>query len=232
MHQYIRSAFASYGLNITTETADKFYKYYNMLIQANDRINLTAIIELDEVILKHFIDSCSPLTVNLFDAYGSCIDVGTGAGFPGIPLALMLPNYQFTLIDATRKKVDFLQQVIQALNLPNCTAMHMRAETLSHKQGYRESFDVAVSRAVSDIPALCEYCLPFVKTGGEMIAYRGNKNDEFDLQPLLPLGVTGSRIINPQISGMDHYLLCIEKGATTHIKFPRKQNAIYNRPLK
>ena len=169
------------GLEISEEQANQFMKYYEMLIETNKVMNLTAITELDEVIIKHFIDSllaAKKINVNNFD---SLIDVGTGAGFPGIPIKIMFPEIRVVLLDSLNKRINFLQEVASELNLEGIEFIHGRAEDFGKSEEYREEFDVATARAVAGLPILMEFCVPFVKVGGYFICLKGpNANLELE----------------------------------------------------
>jgi len=167
-------------LNITTraETVSKFERYMKLVLAWNEKVNLTAIKDENDFIKKHFIDSilCAGFS-ELINAE-TVIDVGTGAGFPGVPLALIFPQKQFLLIDSTGKKIKILGEITAALEIPNVTLIHARAEELSRKEEYREKFDLCVSRAVANLAVLSEYCLPFVSAGGSFISYKGPDTDK------------------------------------------------------
>ncbi len=176
MKEYLKEIFLKYEININEEQCDKFVKYYSLLKEWNEKINLTAITEEKEVVIKHFLDSV--LIYKDLKDDESVIDIGAGAGFPGIPLKILFPNLKLTLCDSLNKRVNFLNIVCAELNLNNVQCVHARAEELAHKNNYRESFDVCVARAVARLNVLSEYCLPFVKTGGKFIAYKSVSVDE------------------------------------------------------
>lgn len=163
---------SQHQLTVTDEQLASFEKYAELLIEWNQKMNLTAITEKKEIAVKHFIDSLSLLTVIDLPKGASLIDIGTGAGFPGIPLKIMRPDLHVTLLDSLNKRLLFLQAVCQALHL-DCTLQHARAEEFGQKPEFREQFDYATSRAVANLPALCEYCLPYVKVGGSFLPMKG-----------------------------------------------------------
>ena len=167
-------------IELNKEQVVKFYEYMNLLIEWNSKINLTAIIEPKEIILKHFIDS---LTINQHVKDAKTIaDIGTGAGFPGIPLKIANENIEMTLIDSLNKRVNFLNTVIEKEKLDKIEALHARVEEIGHNKMYREKFDVVTSRAVAKLNVLAEYMLPFVKVGGKCICLKGpNVYDEIHL---------------------------------------------------
>ncbi len=156
------------GLRVTERQLDQFLRYQQELLDWNTRINLTAITDPEEVLLRHFLDSLSLLLV--YDRAETCLlDIGTGAGFPGLPLKIVRPQWQVVLLEATGKKVAFLQHIIETLQLKNVVALHGQAEGLAHKAGYRASFDVVTARAVASLPTLLEYAAPFCRVGGQII---------------------------------------------------------------
>ena len=177
MKEILKKATSEIGINLNDTQLDKFQKYYEILIERNKVMNLTAITEVNDVVTKHFVDSIS--LINYFDLNNKkIIDVGTGAGFPGIPLAIILENTEFTLMDSLNKRINFLNDVIELCELNNVTTIHSRAEDLGRNVEYREKFDICVSRAVANLSTLLEYCIPFVKVGGSFISYKSGDVDE------------------------------------------------------
>lgn len=174
----LNSALFEYGITLSDEQTDKLLTYYEMLIEKNKVMNLTAITEYDEVILKHFVDSISLCQVMDLHKEIKVLDLGTGAGFPGIPLKIVFPELKITLFDSLNKRLVFLQEVIDELSLTNIETVHGRAEEAARNKMYREQFDLCVSRAVANISTLSEYCLPFVKVGGQFISYKSGAVDD------------------------------------------------------
>ena len=174
---YFKELLEHIGVELTKKQFDQFVEYYEMLVEKNRVMNLTAITEWDEVVLKHFVDS---LSINQYFELKDqrIVDIGTGAGFPGIPLKIAFPELEVVLVDSLNKRVKFLNEVIEALGLENIKAVHGRAEDIGRDVMYREKFDLCVSRAVANLSTLSEYCMPFVKIGGNFISYKSGEIDE------------------------------------------------------
>ena len=223
------------GIPMTGEQAGQFDIYHNMLVEANARMNLTRVPDdIAEAVDRNYLDCIAPLAGG-FPAVAAAVDVGSGAGFPGIPLAIMLPDTRFTLIDALGKRVDFLRDVIARLGL-NAGALHLRAEDAARQGVLREGFDLAVSRAVAPMNVLCEYMLPLVKVGGYMLALKGpGLNGELKAadNALSLLGGTIERTQPLMIPGRDwnHTAAWIKKTAPTPEKYPRRAGTVEKRPL-
>ena len=169
------------GITINEKQQKQLLSYYVMLVEKNKVMNLTGITEFEEVVVKHFIDSLALIKVvdgNKLMQSMKVIDIGTGAGFPGIPLKIVYPNMEITLLDSLAKRLKFLEEVIDVLGLENISTLHGRCEDLGKNKQYREVYDMCVSRAVANLSTLSEFCIPFIKVGGEFIAYKaGNSND-------------------------------------------------------
>ena len=227
---------AAAGIPLNAEQAEKFETYHRMLIEANARFNLTRVPDDEaEAIDRNYLDCIAPLAIGLPAAHASLIDVGSGAGFPGIPLAICLPETNIVLMDSLGKRVEFLQSVIEALHLNAC-AVHLRAEDGARRPEYREAFDLATARAVAPLNLLCEYLLPFVKVGGQMLALKGPGLDEKVAAAENALAILGGRFLRSDalpIPGRDwdHREAWIEKAALTPDKYPRKAGKPEKKPL-
>lgn len=214
--------------------AKQLYEYMNLILEWNEKINVTAIKDEKEFIVKHFIDS---LTLNSFiKEENRVLDIGTGAGFPGIPLKIYHPDANFTLIDSVNKKITVLQDVIEKLNFQKIEALHIRAEELAKTQGYREKFDVVTTRAVSNLATISEYMLPFVKIGGKAICMKGpNVEQELeDAQKAIKvLGGEIEKVKKIQINNeFERNLIIIKKVNKTDKKYPRGQGKPAKEPIK
>lgn len=223
-----------FNIKINDEQIKKFMNYMNLLLEWNEKINLTAITQPEEVKLKHFVDSLTVLKyINDDD---KVIDIGTGAGFPGIPLKIMKENTKITLLDSLNKRINFLNIVIETLNLRNIQAIHGRAEEIARNKLYREKYDVAISRAVANLSTLTEYMLPFVKVGGKCICMKGaNVNEELERaqNAIKELGGEIKRVDNFYLSDNDNErnIIVIKKVKETNPKYPRKAGTPSKEPL-
>lgn len=224
------------GVALTGAQAEQFEAYHRMLIEANARFNLTRVPEDEiEAIDRNYLDCISPLALSFPRDAASLIDVGSGAGFPGVPLAICLPGARVVLMDSLGKRVEFLQGVIAALGL-KAEAVHLRAEDGARRPELREQFDLAVARAVAPLNLLCEYLLPFVRVGGRMMALKGPGLDEEVAAAQNALNLLGGRFLGAEqavIPGRDwdHRIAWIEKVAPTPEKYPRKAGKPEKKPL-
>ncbi len=214
----------------------QFDQFYQMMIEKNKVMNLTAITQEEEVIRKHFVDSLSCVKVCRVDKVKSIIDIGTGAGFPGIPLKIVYPEINFLLVDSLKKRISFLEDVIHALNLNKIKAVHGRAEDLARQKNYRSHFDLCVSRAVANLSTLTEYCIPFVKVGGYFISYKSQKGkEELEMAEncFRILGCSIEEACEFQLEGEDaeRLLLKIRKDRATNKAYPRKSGVPSKDPL-
>lgn len=236
MKEFLYEMAKKMDFEISEEQLNQFQLYYEYLIEMNQVMNLTAITEEKEVVLKHFIDSISVLNYFKFSEQSKIIDVGTGAGFPGIPLAILLPNAKFTLMDSLNKRVNFLKNVVNLCKLSNVECIHSRAEELGSKLEYREQYDICLSRAVANLSVLLEYCIPFVKVGGFFISYKSLlANEELieakNAQSLLSCHLKDN--ITFQIPDTDYKrcFLFFEKDGKLNKKYPRQNGVPKKNPL-
>jgi len=234
--QMLVSGCKNFDIHLTEEQVDKFFAYYELLIEWNGKMNLTTITELEDVIVKHFIDSLSICKYVDIEDEDTIIDVGTGAGFPGIPIKIVYPNVKITLVDSLNKRVKFLDEVIKQLKLKNIETIHARVEDLAHDIDHRQSYDYCMSRAVANLAALTEYCLPFIKVGGQLLALKGPSISEEIENSGEAIKILGGVLSNLEFfdipySDLKHNLVIIDKELDTPLKFPRKTVKIKKSPL-
>ena len=222
------------GIDLSPDQIVRFSRYADQLIEWNARFNLTAITEPREIVIKHFLDSLS--AARSVSPASRVIDVGAGAGFPGLPIKIAQPDISLTLLEATRKKCEFLRAMIDELHLTNVLVVNARAEDAAHDPAHRESYDVAIARAVAEMPTLLEYLLPFVRIGGVAVAQK-SKEAVNDVQhaefAMTTLGGRLADIISVRVPELNEarYLVVIEKTAATPGKYPRRAGMPAKRPL-
>ncbi|WP_036730451.1 16S rRNA (guanine(527)-N(7))-methyltransferase RsmG [Peptoniphilus mikwangii] len=230
----LKNRIEEFGLK--TDCLEKLEKYRELLLSWNDKMNLTAITEEDEVNIKHFLDSLSLFKTNYFDGSKSVIDIGTGAGFPGIVLKIYNEDLNITLFDSLNKRLLFLNDVIERLKLKDIYTLHGRAEEFGRKDTHRECYDIAVSRAVANLTTLLEYDLPFVKVGGHFIAMKGPEYEEELKNSKTAIEILGGKlkeVIQIKLpSEITHYLIVIEKIKETPKKYPRAGGKPKNNPIR
>ncbi len=232
---YLTEMLQEMNIEIKKKQVNQFYEYMNLLLAWNEKINLTAITEQKAIILKHFVDSLTILKD--LTTQQKIVDIGTGAGFPGIPLAIMDPTNHFTLVDSLNKRISFLNEVKEKLNLKNIETIHLRAEELGQNKFYREKYDIAVSRAVANLTVLAEYLLPTVKVGGKIICMKGSqieqelKEAEFAIKELGGTVASQKEFYLPQ-TDMKRNIIVIQKVKNTALKYPRKAGLPSKQPLR
>ncbi|MGN0950657.1 MAG: 16S rRNA (guanine(527)-N(7))-methyltransferase RsmG [Mitsuokella sp.] len=232
----MKKAAAGYGLTLSEEQLRQFTRYYELLIEWNEKMNLTAITEEHEVAVKHMVDSLTAYDTSLFQDGVSVIDVGTGAGFPGLPLKIFCPGIKLTLMDSLNKRVKFLQTVVTELGLQNVECVHARAEEGARNQKYREQFDIAVSRAVARLPILCEYCLPFIKKGGHFLALKGRayaEEAEEAKKAIKVMGGSHTEVREVHLPDLEdkRAIIIVTKTMPTPKAYPRKAGTPAKNPL-
>lgn len=231
---FFKKELAAMNLSLTEKQLEQFIRYYELLIEKNKVMNLTAITEFDEVIEKHFLDSLSLIKILDCTKSYSVIDMGTGAGFPGIPLKIAFPELEITLADSLNKRIFFLNEVIEELKLKKIRAIHGRAEDLANKPDMREQYDYCVSRAVANLSTLSEYCLPFVHVGGAFISYKSGECEE-EIQAaksaVFLLGGKIKEVDKFKIGENGRAFVVIDKVKGTPKKYPRKAGTPSRTPL-
>ncbi len=243
MIEQMNRVFKKLGLSYSEKKDMQYAGYMEKILEWNQHVNLTAIKERDEFIEKHYIDSLLCAGSAEFLRAQTIIDVGTGGGFPGIPLAIAFPEKEFTLMDSLNKRIKIIQQLCEELEIKNVKAVHGRAEELGRRKNMRESFDICISRAVANMSTLSEYCLPFVKVGGWFIAYKGPDCEEELLNAenaIKKLGGSVQRresfasleMTESSRSELQHQLIFIYKNKMTEARFPRKPGTPSKEPIK
>lgn len=226
------------GITLSEKQIAQFMKYYELLVEWNSFMNLTGITEFDEVMKKHFVDSVSLIkAIDVKDKELSVIDIGTGAGFPGVPLKIAFPDLKVTLLDSLNKRIKFLDEVIAQLGLENIDTIHGRAEDFAKPEKLREKYDICVSRAVANLATLSEFCLPFVKVGGCFVSYKSEKISDEAMDAKNAIFLLGGKVkeqVEFLLPESDIYrnLFVIEKKSATPKKYPRKAGLPAKEPLK
>lgn len=234
--EWLAEQLESHGITLSDHQKDQFRTYYDMLVTWNDKINLTNITEEHEVYLKHFYDSITPSFYHDFTEPLSLCDVGAGAGFPSIPLKIVFPNLNVTIVDSLNKRLQFLNQLANELELEGVRFVHERAENFGKNQDYRASFDIVTARAVARLTVLSELCIPLVKKHGLFLALKSSKGEEELDEARFGIGVFGGRVSDiyqfelPEDAG-ERQIIKIEKRSQTPKKYPRKPGTPNKSPL-
>lgn len=224
------------GITLSDTQIEQFMIYYEYLIEKNKVMNLTGITEFEDVMIKHFVDSLAVVKAVDMSRINTLLDLGTGAGFPGIPLKIAFPHVEMVLLDSLNKRINFLKGLIEKCRLEKITAIHGRAEEYAKQKEYRESFDLCVSRAVANLSSLSEYCIPYVKLNGQFISYKSG-NIDIELKEaeraINLLGGKKQEVIRFQLPGsdIDRSLVVIHKEKNTPGKYPRKAGMPAKEPL-
>lgn len=233
--EWLTKQLSTQGIELSEERQRQFQTYYQMLVEWNEKINLTSITEEHEVYLKHFYDSIAPSFYTDLTKELTICDIGAGAGFPSIPLKIIYPNLKVTIVDSLNKRIKFLNQLAEALDLENVNFVHDRAETFG-KGDYRESYDIVTARAVARLSVLSELCLPLVKKGGQFIALKSSKGEEELEEARFGLGILGGKVREtisyelPEEAG-ERQMILIDKRSQTPKKYPRKPGTPNKSPL-
>ena len=235
--QPLVKAFEELKINYDDILLKKYETYMEGILKWNEAVNLTSITEPSRFIQKHYIDSLLSVIYKEFQNAELIIDVGTGGGFPGIPLALAAPDKKFVLIDSLNKRIKIIKELCGELEIDNVTAIHGRAEELARNKNHRQKYDLCVSRAVANMATLSEYCLPFIRRGGWFLAYKGPNTDEEIKESANALRVLGGKIRREEHAklsnfNLEHKIIFIEKTGDTPSKYPRKAGTPSKDPLK
>ena len=233
----IKDAFDAVSVSCTIDMAQQLERYMEGVLSWNEKVNLTAITDRDEFIIKHFLDSVLCCGFPEYESAKKIIDVGTGAGFPGIPLAVVSPEKQFVLMDSLKKRLNIIDELTDSIGIQNVSTVHARAEELARNKEHREQYDLCVSRAVANLATLSEYCLPFIRQGGYLLAYKGPDADDEIAQAKKAVFLLGGQLERVESAplnqyGLDHRILFIKKVRNTPAKYPRKAGTPSKDPLK
>lgn len=234
MENILKSGFSALNININATQLEQFEKYYSFLVSYNQKVNLTAITEKEEVAVKHFLDSGSLLSVLNIKKGASLIDVGTGAGFPGMVLKILRPDLNVVLLDSLNKRIVFLKECATLLGL-DVTCIHGRAEEVAKKSEHREKYDIVTSRAVANLTTLSEYCLPFAKKGGLFAPLKGPAAEDEITEAQTAIKILGGRlseISDVKLGDFSHKIVLVDKITYTPQKYPRNGAKPINNPLK
>ncbi|MFW3654516.1 16S rRNA (guanine(527)-N(7))-methyltransferase RsmG [Vagococcus fluvialis] len=235
--EIFRQELAKIGIDLSEQQMNQFKMYYELLVEWNQKINLTAITELEEVYLKHFYDSITlATTIDLSEENYSLCDVGAGAGFPSIPLKIVYPNLEVSIVDSLNKRINFLKLLCDSLELENVHLYHDRAETFGQNKAHREKFDLVTARAVARLNVLAELCLPLVKKNGQFLALKAAKSEEEVIESKKAIATLGGKLVNETevslpFSEDKRYIVAIEKKKETPNKYPRKPGTPNKKPL-
>lgn len=230
MRRFLQSCLTELHILASEEQLDKLGKYMQLVLKTNEKLNLTAITDEKEFVIKHIADSLSAFA--MIGGALRVIDVGAGAGFPSVPLSILCPASHFTILDATKKKMDFVQQALEDLDIQNAEVVCARAEELGRESHFREGFDAALARAVAPMPILAELCLPFVRVGGHFIAYKGAEEDTSKVA-YAKLGGVLSEIVELTLPFSDYLrrLIVVKKETSTAKQYPRRYAQMKKQPI-
>lgn len=232
--KFLEESFEKINIPFDNSVIEMFEQYMDGILEWNKKINLTAITDREEFISKHFVDSVLSYNFRDYIDADSIIDIGTGAGFPGIPLAIVSPDKKFVLADSLNKRLKVINELASKIGIDNIETVHGRAEELARNKKYREAFDLCISRAVANLAVLCEYCLPFIKVGGHLLAYKGPDAEEEVKMAEKAIKILGGKlieIVSVDLDGYDHNIVVIEKINKTPSKYPRKAGTPGKEPI-
>lgn len=225
-------------IECTEKMLQQFAVYMEGILEWNENINLTAITDRDEFIVKHYVDSLIAKDIEAMKYAETVIDVGTGGGFPGVPLAIIFPEKQFVLMDSLNKRLKVIDDLCAKAGITNVVTLHGRAEDLARMKEHRDKYDICVSRAVANMSVLSEYCLPFVRKGGYFLAYKGPNSEEEVNAAMKAIDILGGRVesyteaFSADVFDFSHYIICIKKIKETPAKYPRKAGIPSKDPIK
>ena len=232
--KFLEESFEKLNIPFDNSVIEMFEQYMDGILEWNKKINLTAITDREEFISNHFVDSVLSYNFREYIDADSIIDIGTGAGFPGIPLAIVSPDKKFVLADSLNKRLKVINELASKIGIDNIETVHGRAEELARNKKYREAFDLCISRAVANLAVLCEYCLPFIKVGGHLLAYKGPDAEEEVKMAEKAIKILGGKlieIVSVDLDGYDHNIVVIEKINKTPSKYPRKAGTPGKEPI-
>ncbi|MCI5722214.1 MAG: 16S rRNA (guanine(527)-N(7))-methyltransferase RsmG [Firmicutes bacterium] len=232
--KFLEESFEKLNIPFDNSVIEMFEQYMDGILEWNKKINLTAITDREEFISKHFVDSVLSYNFREYIDADSIIDIGTGAGFPGIPLAIVSPDKKFVLADSLNKRLKVINELASKIGIDNIETVHGRAEELARNKKYREAFALCISRAVANLAVLCEYCLPFIKVGGHLLAYKGPDAEEEVKMAEKAIKILGGKlieIVSVDLDGYDHNIVVIEKINKTPSKYPRKAGTPGKEPI-
>lgn len=232
--KFLEESFEKLNIPFDNSVIEMFEQYMDGILEWNKKINLTAITDREEFISKHFVDSVLSYNFREYIDADSIIDIGTGAGFPGIPLAIVSPDKKFVLADSLNKRLKVINELASKIGIDNIETVHGRAEELARNKKYREAFALCISRAVANLAVLCEYCLPFIKVGGHLLAYKGPDAEEEVKMAEKAIKILGGKlieIVSVDLDGYDHNIVVIEKINKTPSKYPRKAGTPGREPI-